>query len=277
GRVPGSPRDRARDRHRQTGSEPRRTHDEDAPVEDHRREADPPARMVVMDLRLLRLGGTIGARAGLVRGDRAGRDAGRLYPAGSAGARRVAPARTIRRADARARSRHPAGDAARRHRRRRSRALGSRRAARRARAALPWIAVTPRPCLSRGDSRLEHRRRLPRAGVAAHRDASGVRGAPHRRVAAIGLRPRGRRRRRRPRAVRRLRARPRSVDARIDRRTGSGMKRTHVGMLLVIIPIALAVYWIAQNTYWDDVPLPMSPKGEAATNPFYAVQRFAEA
>ena len=37
------------------------------------------------------------------------------------------------------------------------------------------------------------------------------------------------------------------------------------------------VAWVASNTYWADIKVPMPPKGEALTNPFYAVQRFAEA
>ena len=40
---------------------------------------------------------------------------------------------------------------------------------------------------------------------------------------------------------------------------------------------ALLVTWIASNTYWAEVTMPMPPKGEALTNPFYAAQRFAEA
>ena len=37
------------------------------------------------------------------------------------------------------------------------------------------------------------------------------------------------------------------------------------------------IAWIANNTYWDEVTIPTMPRGEAATNPFYAAQRFAEA
>jgi hypothetical protein len=37
------------------------------------------------------------------------------------------------------------------------------------------------------------------------------------------------------------------------------------------------VYWIASNTEWTEVKIPLPPKGEAATNPYYAAQRFAEA
>lgn len=43
-----------------------------------------------------------------------------------------------------------------------------------------------------------------------------------------------------------------------------------------ILAVALLGVWITRNTYWDEVTIPMPPKGEALTNPFYAVQRFAE-
>ena len=42
-------------------------------------------------------------------------------------------------------------------------------------------------------------------------------------------------------------------------------------------PLVALVAWVASNTYWADTKVPMPPKGEALTNPFYAVQRFAEA
>jgi hypothetical protein len=45
---------------------------------------------------------------------------------------------------------------------------------------------------------------------------------------------------------------------------------------LVGVPLVLLIAWIASNTYWADTKMPMPPKGEARTNPFYAVQRFAE-
>jgi hypothetical protein len=46
--------------------------------------------------------------------------------------------------------------------------------------------------------------------------------------------------------------------------------------LVVAVSIALLGVWIGNHTYWDDVKLPMPPKGEALVNPFYAAQRFAE-
>ena len=51
------------------------------------------------------------------------------------------------------------------------------------------------------------------------------------------------------------------------------MKRTAIG-LLVAIPLTLAVVWVANNTSWTDATLPLPPRGEALTNPFYAAQRF---
>ena len=38
---------------------------------------------------------------------------------------------------------------------------------------------------------------------------------------------------------------------------------------------SVLAYWIASNTEWTEVKIPLPPKGEAATNPFYAAQRFA--
>jgi hypothetical protein len=54
------------------------------------------------------------------------------------------------------------------------------------------------------------------------------------------------------------------------------MKRAGL-WLLVAIPVVLLFVWVANNTYWADVALPIPLKGEALTNPFYATQRFAEA
>jgi hypothetical protein len=45
----------------------------------------------------------------------------------------------------------------------------------------------------------------------------------------------------------------------------------------LVVGLALLVTWIARNTYWDDITVPRFLRGEAATNPFYAVQRFVEA
>ena len=48
---------------------------------------------------------------------------------------------------------------------------------------------------------------------------------------------------------------------------------TGIGVLV----LAALVTYVATHTYWGDVTIPMPPKGEARTNPFYAAQRFAEA
>jgi hypothetical protein len=55
------------------------------------------------------------------------------------------------------------------------------------------------------------------------------------------------------------------------------MTRSRVFAGLVIVGVVALVAYIGSNTYWEDVPIPTPPKGEAVTNPFYAAQRFAEA
>ena len=54
---------------------------------------------------------------------------------------------------------------------------------------------------------------------------------------------------------------------------------TRARMISALVGIALVglIAWVASNTYWGDLKVPMPPSGEALTNPFYAVQRFAEA
>jgi hypothetical protein len=47
--------------------------------------------------------------------------------------------------------------------------------------------------------------------------------------------------------------------------------------LVPLVLIALLGAWIASHTTWVEVPVPTPLKGPAATNPFYAVQRLAEA
>lgn len=54
------------------------------------------------------------------------------------------------------------------------------------------------------------------------------------------------------------------------------MKRALI-WLIVGVPLGVFIWWIASNTYWADTVVPMPPKGEALRNPFYVVQRFAEA
>lgn len=45
---------------------------------------------------------------------------------------------------------------------------------------------------------------------------------------------------------------------------------------VVIAAVALLATWIARNTYWDEVTVPMPMKGEALTNSMYAAQRLSE-
>jgi len=47
-----------------------------------------------------------------------------------------------------------------------------------------------------------------------------------------------------------------------------------IRLILLAALIAVIVY-VARNTYWDEVAVPMPLRGEAVTNPFYAVQQFA--
>ena len=53
------------------------------------------------------------------------------------------------------------------------------------------------------------------------------------------------------------------------------MRRAAV-FTLIGLPLLALIYWLASNTTWVDVKVPMPPRGEALTNPFYAAQRFAE-
>jgi hypothetical protein len=57
------------------------------------------------------------------------------------------------------------------------------------------------------------------------------------------------------------------------------MRRVRQPWLVVIgAASALALLiWVANNTYWTDIQVPMPLKAEAAVNPFYAVERFAQA
>src|SRR5260221_6434783 len=55
------------------------------------------------------------------------------------------------------------------------------------------------------------------------------------------------------------------------------MTRARITSLLVGVSLVPLVAWVASNTYWADTQVPLPPRGEALTNPFYTVQRFAEA
>ena len=55
------------------------------------------------------------------------------------------------------------------------------------------------------------------------------------------------------------------------------MTRERLAWVAVMcVAIALLV-WVARHTYWTQIKVPMPPRGEALTNPFYAVQRFSQA
>src|SRR6185436_7066804 len=55
------------------------------------------------------------------------------------------------------------------------------------------------------------------------------------------------------------------------------MTRARIISLFTGVVLVAFIVWVASNTYWADTLVPMPPKGEARTNPFYAAQRFAEA
>lgn len=55
------------------------------------------------------------------------------------------------------------------------------------------------------------------------------------------------------------------------------MKRASLIAVVLAIPLALLVWWIATNSYWEEVKVPMPPRGEALTNPLYAAEKFAAA
>jgi hypothetical protein len=57
------------------------------------------------------------------------------------------------------------------------------------------------------------------------------------------------------------------------------MNMTPARMISMLVGISLfaLIAWVASKTSWEDTKVPMPPKGEALTNPFYVVQRFAEA
>jgi hypothetical protein len=52
--------------------------------------------------------------------------------------------------------------------------------------------------------------------------------------------------------------------------------RTSIAITVVVILLAAVFVWIARNTYWERVPVPMPLHGEALINPYYAAQHFAE-
>jgi len=54
-------------------------------------------------------------------------------------------------------------------------------------------------------------------------------------------------------------------------------RRTITWAVALGVPLVWLMYWIASNTYWADTIVPMPLRGEAATNPYYAAQRFVVA
>ena len=51
------------------------------------------------------------------------------------------------------------------------------------------------------------------------------------------------------------------------------MKGRHVVAAIAVLGIGLLIFWIARNTYWEEVEVPMPAKGEARTNSLYAAER----
>jgi hypothetical protein len=51
------------------------------------------------------------------------------------------------------------------------------------------------------------------------------------------------------------------------------MKQRYVFTGLALLAIGLLTVWIARNTYWGEVEVPMPAKGEARTNSLYAAER----
>jgi hypothetical protein len=46
--------------------------------------------------------------------------------------------------------------------------------------------------------------------------------------------------------------------------------------LILLGLLGLLIYWVASNTYWDEIKIPSALRNEAATNPFYGAQRLVE-
>ena len=55
------------------------------------------------------------------------------------------------------------------------------------------------------------------------------------------------------------------------------MSLSRLVKLLIAAALVGLVVWIARNTYWDQTTMPGRPKGEAATDPFYAARKLAQA
>jgi len=55
------------------------------------------------------------------------------------------------------------------------------------------------------------------------------------------------------------------------------MTRDRIGWAIMGLVVIALLVWVARNTYWTTVKVPLPPKGEAATNPFYIQEKFAQA
>ncbi len=55
------------------------------------------------------------------------------------------------------------------------------------------------------------------------------------------------------------------------------MTQSRVIQLMLLVAVLVLVVWVARNTYWTEVTVPMPPKGEALTNPFYVQLQLAKA
>jgi len=55
------------------------------------------------------------------------------------------------------------------------------------------------------------------------------------------------------------------------------MTRERMEWLVVLVLLGFLLTWIARNTYWTHTQIPTPLKGEAATNPFYILERFSQA
>jgi hypothetical protein len=53
--------------------------------------------------------------------------------------------------------------------------------------------------------------------------------------------------------------------------------RSRVITVVCVAAAGVIGYWMATRTYWADTVVPMPPRGEALTNPFYAAERFVSA
>ena len=54
------------------------------------------------------------------------------------------------------------------------------------------------------------------------------------------------------------------------------MNRERWIQAIVALGLSALIVWVARHTYWDEVTIPVPPKGEAARNPYYALTRLAE-